>query len=229
MAVSLKDTKQVFTFIKKHLKKVKFRGETQEYLPGAALRRATTKDIIRDVMSRESVPFSSDLERDIFIDKVHQKAPRIFAICIFGRLPMSDLKSLVDNDLTDIKLPLQMRDCPGNCDADEFERGFIDYQKKFHPVFFGLTSYQSLEDDCPKPIELCENPSNLIGKGAFGEVWRVWIDQNNRGFSSVSILCTIVLHYLNISQGRRQGKPICNEDNTPRKPRTSVSPRNGRC
>jgi serine/threonine protein kinase len=201
MAVSLKDATEVFTFIVKHLKKVKFRGETQEYLPGAALRRATTKEVVRDVVSRESVLFLSDLERDSFIKKVHQEAPKIFAICIFGRLSMSDLKSLVDRGLTDINLPLQVSDCPKNCDATTFERSFIDYQKKFNPVFFGLSSYQSLEDDCPKPIELCEDSSNLIGKGAFGEVWRVRIDRDHRGFSSVSILCSIILHSLNICKG----------------------------
>jgi hypothetical protein len=202
MATVISSTEQAAYLMFKSMETIVFRGEHQVFLPSSILLRVATKDVILDYISQGINLFLDHSKRDAFVEKVIRQAPKMFAICVYGGLSVSDFKTLVESKLTDEKLPLNESHCPGTCPKLRFSQGFIEHQKKFNTVFFELSSYHSLDHNYSKPIKFNEDPLYRIGKGAFGEVWSIELRPEHRAFSSVSPPCTIVSQFLTYQPGR---------------------------
>jgi hypothetical protein len=218
MATVIRNTEQAANLMHSSMETMVFRGEPQVFLPGSILLRVVTKEVILDYISQGNNLFPDYSQQDVFVERVIRKTPKIFAICVLGELSVSDFKSLVDLKLTDENLPLDESHRPETCTERRFSQRFIEHQKKFNTVFFKLSSYHSLNSNWSKPIRFDEDPSNRIGKGAFGEVWSIELHPDHRAFSSVSSSCTIVPQFLTLQSGRQYGKSICDESHRPGKP-----------
>lgn len=166
-----------------------YRGEQQKFLPRGALEQITTREVINLVAIKDKNLYLNEEDLERFIDQVHQRAPKLFATCVFAELPMSYLKGLLDHNISDANFPLTETHCTMQNLARKFER-VIDTQKKFFVPYLRMNSTQVL-DNITKPIHF-ENEECLIGRGAFGNVYEVAIHKDHRSFSCVS---TCLYHY----------------------------------
>lgn len=126
---------------------------------------------------------------DEFVDRIFKNGKRLFATCIQGSLPMTCLKLLLENGVTDSNMPLSEEDFPGKKLKRHFVGSFLPNQTLFNVAFFELDEVQDLTG-LTKPIVYDEN--RLIGKGAFGAVYTIQILNEHRSFTSV---CSPIPHY----------------------------------
>lgn len=192
MSDSFNDTEQLWSFMEEHMVTDSFRGEPQEYLPDGAFQRATTKECIRLAIEKDGNPFLGNQEQvEPKVELVYRKARRIFAISFYAYnehkySPMTIVDAILKEGLTDESLPLKK----GSFKDDKFQKAlksFFDNQQRLCVAHFRLNSFQRL-DGLTKPIKLDESESNRLGKGAFGEVFTVQINPEQRSFSSVSTI-----------------------------------------
>lgn len=183
MFPAFRNSDEVYRFMRTHMVKYKFRGETLQFLPRLDLEKVTTKDVIRLVCEKDKELYLDDELREQFIDQVYKNGRILFATCLYGDLPMNYLKGLLDDNLTDGNFPLN----DGHCSNMKLERNFdriLDNQRRFFIAYFDLDSMQSL-DDITKPINFDEDPQFLLGNGAFGDVWEIEIHHQHRSFLCV--------------------------------------------
>lgn len=175
------DLDSLYGFIVKHTATYNFKGHKQKFLPKEALDQASQRNIIEAFVLQS--PLGSSLS-DVhsFVDQVHSRARKLFLTCIYSDLDMSLLKGLIENELTDNDLPLSENDCPNPKDQRGFESRFLNNQGLFNPVIFNMNSVQVLDDACPIPIDLPGGLTCLLGKGAFGEVYRIKIHKDCYSF-----------------------------------------------
>lgn len=175
----------LWNFIERHTKKFNFRAHEQRFLPKRAFETITQENVIKQIIFQDRS--LSPQEKDDFVTEVHQKGPKLFVTCIYCELPMSCLKHLLDDGLSDRDFPLTDDQCPGWSPRHQrlFTNCFLINQKRFNAPFFELDSFQKLDDSYPMPIDFDEDGSNLLGKGAFGEVWKVRIHKDHHSFDGV--------------------------------------------
>ncbi|KAF1928584.1 kinase-like protein [Didymella exigua CBS 183.55] len=106
----------------------------------------------------------------------------MFATCIYAELSLTCVKALFDHGLNDYKFPFKEEDCPAHEEKGKFKSKFLQNQKLFNPPYLRLNSTQIWNNLTAKPLQLDEG--KLLGRGAFGDVYKVWIHPDQRSFSS---------------------------------------------
>ncbi|KAH7359965.1 kinase-like domain-containing protein [Pyrenochaeta sp. MPI-SDFR-AT-0127] len=183
MATIFSDTDKVFEFMEENMVILNFRGEDQEFLPRSAFEQVTTKDVIRLAALEPHDFLWTDQALENFVDRVYEQGRIMFATCFYAQgLTMNILKGLLDQGLTDADIPLPRNAC-ANTKLKRYVSAFRDNQKRFYVADFQKNSYQDL-DGITKPINFEEKPSNLLGRGAFGEVWSIKLHSEHHSLLS---------------------------------------------
>lgn len=184
MTVMFEDSEQVMDYMDTHMEKTVFRGEEQNFLPTPHLDLVTTEAVIRTLVSNDDdLYLGEDEER--FVRQVLAEGRKMFATCIYADLPLSCVKALFDFGLNDTKFPFKEEDCPAHKNKRKFRLNFLENQKRFNPAYLRLNSAQKWNNLTAKPLQLDEGKHSLLGQGAFGDVFKVWIHPAQRSFSSV--------------------------------------------
>jgi len=187
MDLSLINPTKVYDYLKEHMESFTFRANAQLFLSGKALHEITQRTVIERIISEDKEMMLSSQEAVSFIGKVHQTACKLFATCMYSEMPPSYLKHLLDRGLSDDDFPLVDGKHP--VWSEKFlrpsVRHFLENQKRFNAIFFEPDSFQSLDDSRPMPIAFDEEVASLLGRGAFGEVWKVRIHGDQHSFDCV--------------------------------------------
>lgn len=186
MCAKLENVNQVVEYMDEHMTETEFRGETQRFLPTPNFEKVTSEIVIRELVSKDEELYLGQQERNDFVQRIHNEGRKMFATCIFGDLPLTCLKALFDDGLSDSRFPFKAEDCPGQKNKRKFRTNFIDNQRLFNPAFFKMNCEQKWDGRVTKPIENDESASALLGQGAFGNVYQIRIHPGQRSFSSVS-------------------------------------------
>jgi hypothetical protein len=182
-------------YMNEHMEDIEFRGETQEFLPRPSFDIVTAESVIRHIVKQDGHLFLGEQEREALIKRIAKYGRKMFATCVYGGLPMTCLKALFDDGLDDGQFPFKLNDCPGQKDKQAFRVSFLKNQKLFNPAYLSMDSEQDWDIRITKPIEYNENKSSLLGQGAFGNVYRIYIHPEQRSFSSVCHLSCLIIVY----------------------------------
>ena len=215
MSPSLTNAIEVYEYLDKLMENFIFKAHAQQFLPTKALHGVIQRTVIERIISKDTTMDLSSQEAVRFIDNVHQTACKLFATCMYSEMPLSYLKYLLDGGLSDKDFPLIGDKHPiwSQNHARHSVNYFLDAQKRFNAVFFESDSFQNLDDSRPIPIAFDEEASNMLGKGAFGEVWKVRIHGDQHSFDCVCSLpeYTCKDSCILTSLGRNQQRMVRNE------------------
>jgi hypothetical protein len=181
MADNLGDPKVFRAYVKSHTVETDFRSQAQEIVPKGVFEQITEIEVITPIISQDKELQLSPEDALTFAEVVLHRAPKLFASCVCGMLPMAFLWDLLDNGYIDDQFPLNKGDCPNPVYEDQFGL-FLPVQKRFNVPFFGPGSIQQLNHNYAIPINLDEESTSLRGKGAFGEVYEVTIHEDYHDF-----------------------------------------------
>lgn len=183
---SLANTNDVFDYMEDHMVTYNFRGQPQRFLPDAALDKVTGRAVIQRIIAQDQTLVQNIIEQSQFVDDVYQKGRRLFAICVYCDQALSYLKAMLENDLTDVSLPLKDNDFGSLNQHRKFVRSFTANQKHFNTIYLSEGSILKLDDRLSDrfsiPIDYEEKPASFKGRGAFGEVWEVKIHSDQHPF-----------------------------------------------
>jgi hypothetical protein len=188
MALTTPD--DAWNFMVDNMKPYQWKDDEGEYLPRRALEKVTTRSVIKLVASADKSIFLVGEDLDQFVEQVYRKARIMFATCFYALWAigsaMNALKALLDNDVTDEKLPLK-KTVSSNPKLKPYICLVEANQKHFHVAFFSSNSIQNLSG-ITKPVIFEENAKNSLGNGAFGFVHPIEIDPEHHSFTCVCIL-----------------------------------------
>ncbi len=163
----------------------------QVYIPKDKLENFTTEDIIRRIVedAKDVVCDPAPDARDDLARSIYHRAPILFAIFIYARVPLSLLETMLAKGIDDTMLFLP-EDLPA-CLSDISEEDRIHYkdlrkhQWTFKAVFFNIigNDYQLQANEIVPFISWV-----WCGKGAFSDVYKVMLHRSHHRFSSVSNL-----------------------------------------
>ncbi|KAJ8110297.1 hypothetical protein OPT61_g6826 [Boeremia exigua] len=179
MSPQFTDVDEVFNHIQTNMEQTTFRGERQRFLKQSAFEEITTEETIRFVAKNDDIFWANNEQLDKFVDQVVCRGKRLFATCIQGGVSMNCLRLLLDRGSTDADMPLTKDDCPGTTFKRSFVSCFVPNQAFFTTAYFHMDQFQDMEG-LTKPIDYDEN--RLIGKGAFGSVYKIQIHDEHRSF-----------------------------------------------
>lgn len=162
-----------------------FRGEDQEFLPTPDFDIVTDEAVIHTVVWKDEKLFLGQKERAAMVSQISQEGRKMFATCVYSGLPMTFLKALFDDGLNDCRLPFKEGDAPGQKNSQKFRATFMKNQKIFNVAFFKRSSEQILDGGIRKPIGYDESEDKMLGRGAFGDVYKISIHPSQRSFTSV--------------------------------------------
>lgn len=91
------------------------------YIPRTALMRFNSPQNIRDIIIQDHRLDMESEEKELFIHNVQSKAPCLLALCVYAKLKMKCLHTLLQKGLSDGALPLQRRDCCHDKCRPDFE------------------------------------------------------------------------------------------------------------
>lgn len=165
--------------------------EDDKYIPHRDLDQiyseSTIKKLIDTDQSLDKLSLTAD-ERAEFLDNISLNATRLLAICIHIDMPLACLYHLVKKDYKDEDLPLSRK--KQHCPCTEYEvkfESFMKWQAAFVAHIFvndeGGPKHKLLPDDVVLPITYDKNRPYL-GKGGFGEVYKIYIHSDHHYFSS---------------------------------------------
>lgn len=166
-----------------------FRGQPQQFLPVSALNRVTQKDVVEKIIAQDKDLVINEHDEAQFIDRILKCGRKLFAICVHCDATMQHLKVMLDNGITDARLPLSKEDFGNLKEKRGFVRNFTANQKHFNTISLSTDSIQKLDDlqsdRFTIPIDYEEIEANYKGKGAFGTVWKVRIHPDHHSFICV--------------------------------------------
>lgn len=198
MVAPLQDLDTVPEYMDDHMAATTFRGEDQTFLPTPYFDIVTAESVVRHLVSKDGNLYLGPQDQDDFIHKILTEGRKMFATCVYGDLPLTCVKTLFEYGLTDAKFPFREDDCPAQKNKRKFKSSFLENQKRFNPAFFELNSEHKWDGRMAKPVHLDESKSSLLGQGAFGDVYKIWIHPDQRSFSSVKSLSITCIHGINI-------------------------------
>lgn len=189
MAGSINNPDGVYEYMEDHMVTFNFRGQPQRFLPRSALAHVTRKEVVQKVVAQDKDTILNDHDQALLIDRIVKDGKRLFAICVHCDASMQHLKAMLDNGITDARLPLSRNDFASLKAKRGFVGNFIANQKHFNTKSFALDSNQRLDDlqsdRFTIPIDYEEIEANYKGKGAFGTVWKVRIHRDHHSFICV--------------------------------------------
>lgn len=184
---NLETSDQVADYMDQNMVETMFRGEVQRFLPKLHFDIATSENVIRCLVMKDKEVYSGQKAAEVFIRRIVLSGRRIFATCVFSGMPLSCVKALFEDGLSDERPPLKSSDCPGLAEKREFRNTFIPNQKLFNPAFLSLDSEQTWNNHVSKPIEFNEDSKSLLGSGTFGNVYQIQIDPNQHSLPLVGL------------------------------------------
>lgn len=187
MAAPLKDFDQVPDYMDENMATTMFRGEEQKFLPKPNFDVVTAENVVRHLVSKDEELYLGLQEKEEFVKKIVLQGRKIFATCVFSDMPLTCVKALFEDGLTDAKFPFDEAACPGMKSKRKFRNSFIPNQKLFNPAYFDMDSEQDWDNRITKPIDFHECTTSLLGHGTFGNVYKIWIHRDQRSISSVSL------------------------------------------
>ncbi|KAF2441713.1 kinase-like protein [Karstenula rhodostoma CBS 690.94] len=187
MPASMNNTEDVCDYMEDHMVTYNFRGQPQQFLPRLALEKVTRKEVVQKIVAQDKDIVLNNREQTKLVDQIVRVGGRLFAICVNCGTTMQHLKVMLDNGITDERLPLSKDDFGSLKEKRTFVKGFIGNQKHFNTISFPVDSIQRLNDLQSDlftiPIDYEELEANRKGKGAFGTVWKVRIHSEHRSFT----------------------------------------------
>jgi hypothetical protein len=119
------------------------------------------------------------------IEYIELEARVLLALCVFIDAPMRSFLALLEAGISDASLPLTV-DCPAGIDNVDFVRIF-ESQWVFLPYdLFAQPDQAVIPKDLIVPLIFDKN-RDLIGAGAFSDVFQVEVDNTYSTLSSVNI------------------------------------------
>ncbi|KAL5415622.1 hypothetical protein PMIN03_002583 [Paraphaeosphaeria minitans] len=186
MAKSMNNKDDVCDYMEAHTVTFNFRGQPQRFLPRSALEYATRKDVVQKIVAQDKETILNNREQAELVDRIVRAGRKLFAICVHCGVTMQHLKVMLDNGITDKRLPLSKDDFGSLKEKRFFVANFIANQKQYNTISLSVDSIQRLDDlqsdRFTIPIEYEEIEANYKGKGAFGTVWKVRIHRDHRSF-----------------------------------------------
>ena len=184
------------------------------YLPQSDLPKVASKDLVRGIITED--PTVQPAEKEIFIQNVCKRAPKLLTMCVLARMPMKCLKQMLDRGLDDTTYPLEKHCCHEDCDPD-FE-DLRRYDKALNAAtFFRIGEHQKFSKRTVLPIHYDPIPKSgmksraegvedssvnetesdeenedtdkykaLCGCGAYSKVYRVRLDPAHHNLTKVS-------------------------------------------
>jgi hypothetical protein len=98
----------------------------------------------------------------------------MFATCVFSEMSLTCVQALFDDGLTDARFPFKEEECPGLRSKRRFRTAFLINQSRFNSTYFTTDSEHQWDNRVAKPIDFDER--SLLGSGAFGNVYEIWIN-----------------------------------------------------
>lgn len=198
----------VYDYMEGHMVLYNFRGQPQQFLPRSALEEVTRKEVVQKIVAQDKDTVLNNRQQTELVDRIVKVGRKLFAICVHCDATMQHLRAMLDNGITDKRLPLSKDDFGSLKDKRAFVTTFISNQKHFNTKYLSVDSVQRFDDlqsdRFTIPIDYEEVEANYKGKGAFGMVWKVRIHRDHHSFIWV---CTGVIEkssYTDYSQGDKR-------------------------
>lgn len=190
MAPRFQDTEQVMEYMDRYLTSTEFRGEIQKFLPRPNFDAVTAEDVIRILVKKDGDLDLEPAEKEEFVQKIVASGRKMFATCVYAEISLACVKALFECGLSDAKFPFKKSDCTAQKYKRKFQKDYLEKQRLFNVAYLHLNSEQAWTGQTAKPLTWDEGGSALLGKGAFGNVFKIWIHPAQRSFSSVSTRLT---------------------------------------
>jgi hypothetical protein len=210
-ATPLENHDDVLDYMDKHMANTMFRDEKQMFLPQANFDTVTAKAVIRNLVSRDSELHLGQHAQEEFVQDVFVKGRKMFATCVFSEMSLTCVQALFDDGLTDARFPFKEEECPGLRSKRRFRTAFLINQSRFNSTYFTTDSEHQWDNRVAKPIDFDER--SLLGSGAFGNVYEIWIHSGQRSFNSVRVHCCYQSNYTDYLGLQRKGL-VRDESNT---------------
>ena len=206
--------------------------EETKYVPQSDLDKVITHEVITNIIN-EDPPGALDADQKAaFVEEVHSKARKLFAMWVYSELPMRCLRELMLRwGLHDNDLPLKSsRPCHNTARCKLKFNSYLQTQKGFIGAQFNeVGEHQDFATHIVVPIRFCplelarnfpteaelptndEDPLNVegtekrqacCGKGSYSRVFRVKLDPNHHELSQVRTVFESVAVLTAIGQRR---------------------------
>src|SRR6478735_1860074 len=110
MAEPMNNKDDVCDYMEDHMVKFNFRGQPQHFLPRSALENVTRKVVVQKIVEQDNDIVLNNREQAELVDRIVKDGQRLFAICVHCGTTMQHLKVMLDNKITDKRLPLSKDD-----------------------------------------------------------------------------------------------------------------------
>jgi hypothetical protein len=168
----------------------------QKYIPRQVLDNLFKPSTVRELIDKDDslkrlaqkLPTETGqlFDKEKFITHVIANGIVYLALCIYTGLSLECLYRLTEK-YKDCTTLLQVSDCPNDISKPQFDH-LVELQGGFQAHTFpndsGHPIHRQLDDSIVVPIKFDEEVDS-IGKGGFGEVFRVQIDPDHHRFSPV--------------------------------------------
>ena len=176
--------------------RLKWNYRNQKYIPRQVLDNLFKPSTVRELIDQDEslkrlaqklLTETGQLwDKEKFITHVIADGIVYLALCIYTGLPLECLYRLADKYKGGATL-LQVSDCPNDISKPQFDH-LVDLQGSFQAHTFPNDSehpiHRQLDNSIVVPIKFDEKRDSL-GRGGFGEVFRVQIDPDHHRFSPV--------------------------------------------
>lgn len=171
----------------------------------------TDPHVIHNVVAKELGLILNNREQASLITKISKSGRKLFAICVCTEIPLDFLKAMLDNGLTDERLPLTKSQLDSLRQKTLYVKSFLGNQKQFNTISFTEDSHYCLDERFSDGFSIPIHRESVIGEGAFGQVWEVLIHHDYHDFSCV---CLIFFGDSKAPTNYQKGEDqtICNEN-----------------
>lgn len=159
--------------------------EGREYITRPTLLQIISKDVVHNLCQNhifgrthsrvtKGTPIESPQDT---VEYIELEARVLLALWVFIDAPMQSFLALLEASISDASLPLTV-DCPAGIDKVDFVR-ILESQWVFLPYdLFDQPGQVAIPNDLIVPL-IFDKKRDLIGAGAFSDVFRVEVDNTN--------------------------------------------------
>ena len=147
-----------------NLSKTAFDG--RRYLPRSDLLKVASKDMVREVITDD--PTIQPMEKETFILKVCERAPKLLTMCVLAQMQMRCLKVLLEKGQDDNTTPLKEEHrCHQGC-AQDFDDLLRWYEGLNAATFLRPGEHQKLRDKRVLPVHYHPKEEDQMAKRTEG-------------------------------------------------------------